>query len=165
MKTKLTILLALIVTVSMAQTKSGFHIIATQSIIDFTTPNFPSTDIYLGENMKQNMNWGLEAGYYTGKFGLFATAQTDFDFDSEVLLGLKGSVYLFKLANINFLGSIASRAFIRPIDGSQWQHSIEGSANINLYQGMYCRLATTATINGNESRIYPGVSIGFGVSL
>lgn len=151
---------------SQAQTQPGFNITATIGAVDFTE-KLPLNS-YLGDHAgRQNLNLGIEAGYFGNVLGLAATVQSDFDLDSEALVGLKGFVKIAEVHNVTIRGAVAARRFVNEVSGNQYQYAAELGANFPLFSKVYSRLAAQANINGDQGfdNIRPGVLFGLGYSF
>lgn len=161
-KQLLTIIACVVALGATAQTSTGFHLISTLSAVDFRKTKPLNT--YLGPVAKQNLNWGLEAGYFVNKLGVALTAQTDFDMDSPVLIGLKGYADIFRIENIVFKGELAAASFIKNVDGSNWQYKGAVSGSVALTEHFDAKAALQVTTVGEENfkKYHPGILFGIG---
>lgn len=153
-------ILAILISGVKAQTTEGFKISPSISSVDVRGNE--KLNRYLGSTAKQNLNVGVDAGYFGKVLGLAVTAQTDFDFDSPVLLGLKGFVNIVKVDNIVFKGELGASRFIKDVKGDPYQYKGAISANVPLFNHFDFKGAFQVTSFGDDNfkRYYPGVAAG-----
>lgn len=139
---------------SFAQT--GLQVAVTTSAVSIGQHPLNS---YVAKDHQQNINLGTELYYMGSIFGLGVVAQTDFDFDSKALVGVKGYVNLFSFQSISVKAAFAAQTYANDIS-KNWQYKPEVSLNIPLYGRFDARLAAIETFISHDTHMYSGGSFG-----
>ena len=163
MKKVLAIVALMIMSVGAFAQSKGLTIIPFVGVSDFTkTP----LNRYNTEQRVDNVNLGTEVGYFGNTFGLTGTVQSNWDLNSEALVGLKGYVKLGSIENINIHAAVGASTYVKDLKDSRWLFTPQLVFAVPMVKHFEARFAAIGNMySHNDWKVKPAASFGIAYSL